>query len=282
MLHQISIPAPDFAKLDDYLGRWGKLFVACNTVSGDLQNASGNAVTTGLETWLANKKIQVENQFLIDNQCAPVTVQQQQGMFQFNTQVPFPFLPIISNFADHPITKGLEQVVLPFASPVRFLGDSTLTFTPLAFSSDKSGTINVPTFFDIQNLPNTFSLSNLTVGGLLSGNIVGDIPSEIVVFGDGDFAVTGQQAGAQNDNVSLMVNSIDFLSDDTGLIDLRTKGVASRPIDQAFLGEEGEAKRATYKYINFALPILLILLYGFWRFNQQRNLRLRRREQSFA
>lgn len=277
-----SISAADFSKLDDYLSRGGNIIVGCNAVVGDLQNSAGNPLTTGLETWLAEKSIQVERQFIIDNQCAPVTVQQQQGFFKVNTQVPFPFLPVVSNFADHPITKGLEQIVLPFASPVTFLGDSTKQFTPIVFSSEKSGTVNAPTFFDINNLPSTFPLSNLIIGGVVSGNLVGNTPSNLVVFGDGDFAVTGQQAGSQNDNVSLLVNSFDWLSDDTGLIDLRTKGVASRPIDQEFLGDEAEGRRNLIKYVNFGLPILLILIYGFYRFNQQRTLRLKRREESYA
>ena len=56
----------------------------------------------------------------------------------------------------------------------------------------------------------------------------------MVVFSDGDFAVNGEGQGAQQlqpDNVNLMSNAIDWLSDDTGLISLRTKGVTSRPLD---------------------------------------------------
>jgi hypothetical protein len=46
------------------------------------------------------------------------------------------------------------------------------------------------------------------------------------LISDGDFAVNGegnQPQQLQQDNVNLMVNSIDYLSDDTGLIELRTK-----------------------------------------------------------
>ena len=276
-----SIPFDHFIKLDEYLGRGGKLFVGCNRVDGDLQNASGTVVNTGLETWLQSKGVEVEPRFVIDNQSEAVTVQQQQGFFSFNTQVEFPFLPLITNFSDHPITKGLEQVILPFASPVTFLGDSTLTFTPIAFTSGRSGTINAPTYFDINNLPNSFPLQNLTVGAVIQGNFVGDIPSTIIVVGDGDFPITGQQGGV-SDNVNLLVNSIDWLSDDTGLIDLRTKGVATRPIEQEYLGEEAEGTRSLIKYLNFGVPILLIIIYGVIRSNRQRNIRLKRSAERYV
>ena len=278
-----TIPAEQLSKLDDYLGRGGQLFVALNTVEGDLQNAQGRAISTGLETWLRQKGVEVSGSFIIDAQCGSVQVRQQQGFLTFNTAVQFPYLPVISNFPDHPITQGLEQVVLSFASPVRFVGDSTARFTPIAQTSVKSGIANPPVFFDInkQWSDADFPMSNLTVGGVLEGNLVGNTFSRIVVFGDGDFPVSrqGRQGG---DNISLMVNSIDWLSDDTGLIQLRTKGVASRPIEQEFLSDEASGKRTFLKYLNFGLPILLVLIYGFIRVQQQRNRRLRRMQERYV
>ncbi|MCB9265282.1 MAG: Gldg family protein [Lewinellaceae bacterium] len=278
-----TIPADQLAKLDDYLGRGGQLFVALNTVEGDLQNAQGRAISTGLETWLRQKGVEVSGSFIIDAQCGSVQVRQQQGFLTFNTAVQFPYLPVISNFPDHPITQGLEQVVLSFASPVRFVGDSTARFTPIAQTSVKSGIANPPVFFDInkQWSDADFPMSNLTVGGVLEGNLVGNTFSRIVVFGDGDFPVSrqGRQGG---DNISLMVNSIDWLSDDTGLIQLRTKGVASRPIEQEYLSDEASGKRTFLKYLNFGLPILLVLIYGFIRVQQQRNRRLRRMQERYV
>ncbi|MCB9287053.1 MAG: Gldg family protein [Lewinellaceae bacterium] len=278
-----TIPAEQLSKLDDYLGRGGQLFVALNTVEGDLQNAQGRAISTGLETWLRQKGVEVSGSFIIDAQCGSVQVRQQQGFLTFNTAVQFPYLPVISNFPDHPITQGLEQVVLSFASPVRFVGDSTARFTPIAQTSVKSGIANPPVFFDInkQWSDADFPMSNLTVGGVLEGNLVGNTFSRIVVFGDGDFPVSrqGRQGG---DNISLMVNSIDWLSDDTGLIQLRTKGVASRPIEQEYLSDEASGKRTFLKYLNFGLPILLVLIYGFIRVQQQRNRRLRRMQERYV
>ena len=89
---------------------------------------------------------------------------------------------------------------------------------------------------------------------------------------------SGQQGRGRNaDNISLLVNSIDWLSDDTGLIDLRTKGVSSRPID-----EMEDSKRSMLKYLNFGLPIILVLIYGLVRHQRNRAKRIRRMQQSFV
>ncbi len=281
-----SFPPDHLAKLDDFLSRGGKLLIAYNAVDGDLQNSQGNAVTTGLETWLSSKGVEIPSSFLIDAQCGSVNVQQRQGFMTFSTPVQFPYLPLISNFTDHPVTKGLEQVLFPFASPVQANGQSDATFTPIAYSSAQAGTNPVPVFFDVQKKWNSadFPEGNIPVAGVLEGTFGGSLPAKIVVFGDGDFAIGNNQSrgGQTPDNISLLANAVDWLSDDTGLVELRTKGVASRPIDQEIMAEEASGTRNLIKYANFGIPILLVLIYGFIRSQRQRNLRLKRREESYA
>src|SRR5690606_17803427 len=98
-----SIPVDHLAKLDTFLGRGGRLVVAVNRVDGNLQNGQGLAVNTGLESWLEDKGMAVDDQFVIDVQCATIPVQQQQGFFMLQTNVSFPYLPILSSFAEHPV-----------------------------------------------------------------------------------------------------------------------------------------------------------------------------------
>lgn len=275
-----SIPPIHFTNLDNYLSNGGNLFLGINRVEGNLQNQSGSLVNTGIETWLNTKGIEIEPSFLLDAQCGTVSVQQQQGFFVMNTPVQFPYIPLINQFPDHPITKGLEQVILPFASPINYSGPGI--FTPILQSSSQSASSPAPTTFDVVNkkwTANDFMMSNLNIGGIIEGAGLG----KIVVIGDGDFPVTGQQRrGQSQDNISLMVNSIDYLSDDTGLIELRTKGVATRPISDEYLGDENAGKRNFMKYLNFALPLLLVILYGFFRFQKQKMVRIRRMQENYS
>ena len=274
-----SIPSFVFDKLNKFLGRGGNLFVAINRVDGQLSNAYGRVLNTGLESWLLSKGINVEPMFVTDVKCGAVTVQQQQGMFRFSTQVSFPYIPIISTFSDNPATKGLEAVVMEFASPIEYTGDSTKTFIPLAFTSEKSGTDPAPTYFNIQRqwTEGNFPKKHLTVAALVEGKFGGNKNARIIVVGDGDFPVNRGQQQINKDNVSLMVNSIDYLSDDTGLIELRTRGITSRP-----LKELSDGKKMVLKYLNFLLPIILVLLYGLYRLERNRKIRMQRMEENYS
>lgn len=274
-----TIHPAHFNHLENYLQNGGGLMVGINAVEGDLQSQTGVALRTGLENWLYSKGLEVDSSFLIDANCGNVSIQQQQGFFTFQTPVPFPFLPLLSRFSDHPITKGIEQVMLPFASPLRFLGKPGVTFSPLVLSSAKSGVVSAPTNFDIVNRKWTnedFPMSDLAVAGVLEGQLSGSINSRIVVVSDGDFCITGQQ-GQSPDNINLFVNALDWLSDDTGLIELRTKGVATRPILQM-----EDSTRSFWKYMNFGAPIFLVLVYGIYRFQRQRTVRQKRMMERFA
>ena len=193
------------------------------------------------------------------------------------TQMAFPYLPIIGKFADHPVTKGLETVMFQFVSTVRFVGDTSKKFTPLIFSSEKSNSFAAPLMFDINKkwTENDLPMSGIVLGGLIEGRLAGQGTSRIIVIGDGDFPINGQQR-VQPDNVNLLSNAIDWLADDTGLIELRTKGVSSRPID-----EMDDATKTIVKYANFGFPLLLVVIYGVVRFQRNRMRRLKRMSENY-
>ncbi|MCW8850789.1 MAG: Gldg family protein [Melioribacteraceae bacterium] len=270
-----SIIDRDFAYLDQFIARGGRLLLAINNVKGNFQTASGELVKTGYSNWLSKYGITIEDNFVLDANCSSVMVQQQQGMFRMNTPVSFPYLPIISSFTDHPITKGLESVVFPFASSINITPkDTSISYVTIAATSEKSSMETLPLYFNISKQwgNSDFTMSSIPVGVAMEGNISGNNYSKMVVFSDGDFAVNGEGQGAQQlqpDNVSLMSNAIDWLSDDTGLIELRTKGVTSRPLDAQL--EDGT--KMLVKYANFLVPIGLIILFGVIRFQYKKKIR---------
>ena len=261
-----------FSQLDDFLARGGRILIALDRVKADLAHASGASLYTGFSKWLQKKGINVEDNFIVDANCSTVMVRQQEGMFVMNTPVRFPFIPVITNFANHPITRGIESVVMPFVSPVRISSkDSLMHFTILAKTSERSGIQKPPVYFNGSKRWNKsdFPISSLPVAVAVEGKIDNGINSKMVVFGSGDFMVNGSGQSARklgNDNINLMTNAIDWLSDDTGLIGLRTKGITSRPIDTNL----SDGTKALIKYANFLVPILLIIGYGLFRFQMRR------------
>ncbi|NOX85720.1 MAG: hypothetical protein GXO86_07120 [Chlorobi bacterium] len=264
--------------LDDYLNKGGNLFIAMDRVKGDLQTLSGTALNTGLEGWLRKKGLEVGDSFIVDARCGTVAVNQKSAGFTMTTQIQFPYLPLLKNFADHPVTKGLEEIFLKFASPLNYYGDSTYSFTPLIMTSEESGTEPVPVFFDINKrwTRADFKDHSLVVAGILEKPKSG----RIIVISDGEFAVNGPGRRArqvQQDNVNFFVNSIDWLSDDTGLINLRTKAITSRPLDQV-----SDSTKLLLKWLNFLLPVLLVIIYGLIRIQYRRNQRVKRMEEGYV
>lgn len=275
-----SIPQTDFDAIDQFMANGGRVAVAINRVNVNLDEFVGFSQNTGLETWLRTKDITVDNKFAIDSRCATVSVQQQQpNGFTTSTQMMFPYIPIITQFADNAITTGLEQTQFQFVSPVVYTGDSLATFTTLVTTSNRAATLNVPHYINMQKEWSyaDFPLAEVPIAGLLEGNIAG-ANTKMVVFGDGDFVINASpRQKLMPDNVSLMANAIDYLTDDTGLIELRTKGITSRPLD-----EIDDQTRTTIKWINVLIPIVLAIFIGILRKQQQRNLRIKRMEEGYV
>ena len=61
------------------------------------------------------------------------------------------------------------------------------------------------------------------------------------------------------------VNSIDWLSDETGLSELRTKIITGYPIKE----DIDEKKKSFIKYANTMFPIILLIIFGVLRFRIQ-------------
>ncbi len=259
-----TIAIEHFEKLDRFLEAGGNIFVAYNNLSGDLSTGYlGTGPQIGMKEWLANKGVEFRDQFVVDVSCGSVGVRQQQGPFVFNTQVQFPFFPMISRFTDHPAVQGIETLGLPFTAALTMNNiDSAVEVQPLALSSEQSGLVNAPAYVDINKEwgESDFRDPGQIVAVSLDGPISGETNSRMVIVSNGRFAVNGeaeQQQQVSQDNVNFASNSIDWLADDTGLIDLRTKGVTSRPLDPV-----EDNTRNLIKYGNVLMPIIFILIYG--------------------
>ena len=270
-------PPEHLALLDQFLASGGRLFLGLNAVGGDLQaQAPWDRINTGLDGWLAGKGIMVEQAFVTDELCRSVPVRVQNSFF--SQLIKFHHFPYIRNFVDHPVTQGLEQLLLQFASPITITNsDSTVRTGVLATSSQQSGKEPPPTYLN-PNMPMNFSYGNQNVAVWLEGKFGGDADSRIIVISDGDLplpAVGGdpmvQLPNPLPDNINFLVNGVDWLTDDTGLIGLRTKTVVSRPIEKQL--EDGE--RNLVKWANFLTPILIVVLFGVFRMQRRRNRRLR-------
>ncbi|MCB9194576.1 MAG: hypothetical protein H6597_08610, partial [Flavobacteriales bacterium] len=165
-------------------------------------------------------------------------------------------------------------VVFQFATPIETTGDSTYQVTPLLMTSDKSNALPSPVYVDIQKqwTDADFPMGPQTLGVALEGPFGGGPGAKMVVFSNGNFAVNGQGQDQVNpDNVNLLVNAVDWVTDRTGLIELRNKGVDYRPLD-----ELSDGQRASLKWLNLLLPVILVIGIGVVRASWRRRQRTKR------
>ncbi len=277
--------------IDQYIMAGGKAVFAINRVQANIQRGFARPMDTGINDLLTSYHIPIKPNLVRDVNASAIGVSQVQNGFQFVRQIRYPYIPIISTFGDNPISKGLESVVFQFVSSIDTTrADSAQKITVLASSSSKSGESG--DFMSLSLMKNwqlnDFRESHVPVAALIKGvfsshfagndsikvRLKKSVPTSLIVIGDGDFVQNGEPGQKQqrlpDDNINLMANSIDYLADDTGLIALRTKGITDRPLEIISQG----AKNAL-KYINVFVPILLILGYGFVRYERNKSRRRR-------
>ena len=88
--------------------------------------------------------------------------------------------------------------------------------------------------------------------------------SKVVLIGDADFA--NEEQRPPKDNITFFVNMIDYLSDDVGLTQIRSKDVTDAPIE-----EVSDSTKKFVKYFNLIFPPLSVLLVGLFIWNRRKN-----------
>ena len=269
-----SFSKEELIRLNQYLEQGGRLYIALNHAVGQISYSQNNGFINrvGLEDMLEDFGLKINYDFVVDNYCGRILVTQGQGFFQLQSDRHFPYIPIIQNFSSHVITKGLNAMLLQFASSITNVKTtSAYTFTPLAKSSSISGVQKVPVFFDIYKTwtrKHDFNQPYNTVAALLSNE---DNNSAIVVITDADFMDDKFFDPFYISNINFAVNSIEWLADDSGLIKLRNKYIENQSLKVV-----SDSYRRFLKYLNFFLPILLILLIGLYQYREYKIKRLRR------
>ena len=77
--------------------------------------------------------------------------------------------------------------------------------------------------------------------------------------------------------MSLLANSVDWLTDETGLIDLRTKAITDRQIEDL-----SDSRKTLIRMLNFLLPLLVTIIYGVVWYQRRRIIRKKRMEEGYV
>lgn len=225
---------------------------------------------------------------------APITLANGDGsQAQFN-QLPWFYTPLINSENNHPIIKNINLVKLDFANQIDTLktANNAIKKTILLQSSLLSKLDGTPREISLEMAtvepkPEQYSKGNQTVGVLLEGeftsvynnrvkpfklenDITKSTPSKMIVIADGDIIKndvgrngpqelgfdkwTGQTYG----NKEFLLNSVNYLLDDNGLINIRSKDLSVAFLDQQRISEE----KTKWQVLNIALPLALLAIFG--------------------
>jgi gliding-associated putative ABC transporter substrate-binding component GldG len=276
-------------QIDQYIMHGGKAAFLLNKMNASLQQRYTQPLDLGLETMLENYGIRINNDLIRDVQCANVTVMQQQGQFQMQSQIPFPYLPNAVNVdRSNPIVKDLQGIIFYFVSSLdtSLAVNKGLKADVLVRSSKHSGRQTGFMMIDPMHhyTADELSESNIPMAAVVSGSFKSYFSASggetkamvpqaekspdtrIVVVGDGDF-MKDDFAGSRS-NLTFFINIIDYLADDAGLITIRSKNVAQPPLDQI-----SDGTKKLLKYGDLILPPLLVIGYGLLRWRRRVALR---------
>jgi ABC-2 type transport system permease protein len=212
--------------------------------------------------------------------------------------LPWFYDPLVRANPQHPITKNVLPVRLRFANQIDTLKNS-IKKTPLLVSSPLTRKIGTPTFIELQSISQEPKQEQYQGGYQLFGVLLeGEFTSmyanrikpfdtnnyqqkssqnKMIVISDGDVAKnqiaknqpydlsvdkwTGERFG----NKEFLLNSIDYLLDDTGLINLRNKTLQINLLDK----QRAYEQRSYWQFLNVVVPLILLGVFGFvffyWR-----------------
>ncbi|KQS91989.1 MULTISPECIES: gliding motility-associated ABC transporter substrate-binding protein GldG [Chryseobacterium] len=220
------------------------------------------------------------------------------GNPQFSS-LPWPYFPLGIAENNHPITKNINPVKFEFPTSIDTLGGKKFKTKILFESSERTLLKQVPNYVELKEIasvdslgqmerPSTPKIFAVALEGKFNSayasrierkgypNFKSESPeNKMIVIADGDLArnkiVKGQPlplgidrlTDEQFGNEQFLRNALDYLLDDSNLIELRNRNIEERLLDRYRITEE----KAKWQWLNLLLPLAIIGLLGglfFW------------------
>jgi len=252
-----------------------------------------------LEDILFRYGVRLNENLLQDMQCDKMG--QVDPNTQQTRLVDWPFFPIL-NGTNNPISKNLDGVRAMFPNTLDTVKADGIKKTFLLRSSANARVLTAPAkidfqFFQIAPDSKEFTVRDTAVAALLEGKFrslySGRVPkyfidsmaayhvpvkefcdstTKMIVVADGDIAwnAVSQQYGPLPmgfnfytnytfSNKEFFTNCLEYLVNPSGILETRAKDFTLRLLDLKKVKEQ----KTTWQVINIALPVLLIILFGF-------------------
>ncbi|UOU98037.1 gliding motility-associated ABC transporter substrate-binding protein GldG [Chryseobacterium daecheongense] len=215
------------------------------------------------------------------------------------TSLPWPYYPLGIAEKDHPITKNINPVKFEFPTSIDTLGRKNIKTHVLFESSERTLLKQVPNYVDLKEIASVDSLGQMEKPSTpkiyavaLEGKFTSAYSSRIerksypgfkaqspenkmIVIADGDVGrnkvIKGQPlplgvdmlTNEQFGNEQFLRNALDYLLDDSNLMELRNRNIEERLLDRQRITEE----KSNWQWFNLLLPLVVIGALGglfFW------------------
>ncbi len=284
--------------LDQYLMNGGKMLwlaEVTNMETDSLFNDRGTAIALprnlNLGDYFFSYGLRINPELVNDLYSAPIVLASGDGNNTRFNPYPWFYSPLTSSPSEHPIINNIEAVKFEYANPIDTLANG-IKKTILLSSSPKTKLEGVPEEISLNMVGEKPDLASYNTGEqplsvLLEGKFKSvyknrvkpfsienhkdeSIETKMLVISDGDVIKNDVQGGKPMElgfqrytgntygNKEFLLNAVNYLLDDTGLIDIRSK-----EIELAFLDKEKVAQeREKWQVINLVGPLLILLIFG--------------------
>ncbi len=285
--------------LDQYTMNGGKSLWLTESVVMDkdsLYNDAGTGVSImrdlKLNDFFFKYGFRVNPTLVKDLYSSPIMLAIGEGSQAQMQPIQWQYSPLAASNPNHSITKNLNLVKFDFASPIDTLknGVKKTILLESSLQSKLEGAPKTISLVDVTKAPDetTYNLGPQNLAVLLEGEFtsvydkrvlpfkVNNFQSmskatKMVIISDGDVIKNevirnrpqelgfDQLTGKAFGNKEFLLNTINYLLDDTGLINIRAK-----EINMAFLDSEKiKDNKGKWQLINIALPLAILALFGF-------------------
>ncbi|GEN76260.1 gliding motility-associated ABC transporter substrate-binding protein GldG [Chryseobacterium hagamense] len=216
------------------------------------------------------------------------------------TSLPWPYFPLGIAEKDNPVTKNINPVKFEFPTSIDTLGGRKNIKTRVLFeSSERTLLKQVPNYVDLKEIssvdslgqmekPSTPKIYAVSLEGKFNSAYASRIErksypgfrttspeNKMIVIADGDVGrnkvlkgeplplgvdlLTNEQFG----NEQFLRNALDYLLDDSNLMELRNRNIEERLLDRHRITEE----KTNWQWFNLLLPLAIIGILGglfFW------------------
>ncbi len=284
--------------LDQYLMNGGKMIwlaEATNMETDSLMNPSGTAIAIpkdlNLGDYFFSYGVRINPELVKDLYSAPIILASGDGNNTRFNPYPWFYSPLTSSPNDHPIINNLEAVKFEYANPIDTLKNG-IKKTILLTSSPRTEVQGTPLQITLDLVGEKPDVSKFNSGEqnlavLLEGNFKSvyqnrvkpfeidsakdlSIETKLLVISDGDVIKNDLQRGQPVElgfdrftgnsygNKEFLLNAVNYMLDDTGLIDIRSKEVKIAFMDT----EKVAAERTQWQLINLLVPLIMLTLFG--------------------